>query len=135
VQIPSSPDKISRLDNLDEILVGSNEEVSAASRRCKNAKGKAAHMKSIMDKLQLKRFDVIAYKSDDGDEWKTATILTRCKTSGSFKNCFTIRPANGQPDMLLNMEMVTYRQITLGEVHMVMVPREEHITEPCVKAK
>ena len=37
--------------------------------------------------------------------------------------------------MLLNMEMVTYRQITPEEVNMVMVPREQHSTEPCVKAK
>jgi hypothetical protein len=133
---PDSPNKRSRLDNLnEEVLVGSNDEVSEASIKGKNAKGKAVHMKSIKEKVQLKRFDVIEYKSDDGDEWKTATILNRCKTSGSFKNCFNVRPANGQPDMLLNMEMVTYWQITVEEVHTVMVPREEHSTEPCVKAK
>ena len=70
------------LENLDaEILVESNYEIRATSRRSE----KANHMKSVRDKVQLKRFDVIEYKSDVVDEWKTVTILSRCKTSGSIR--------------------------------------------------
>ena len=83
-------------------------------------------------KINLHKNDKIRYL--DGEEWKEAIIVGRGKTTGQYKNWFNVAPTDGSEKHSVNLEKVQYEHIT-EEVHMVMVPRDEHYSKQCIEAK
>lgn len=87
--------------------------------------------------IALHKKDKIRYQ--DGDDWRVGTITGRGKITGRYKNWFNINPDDGTEPLSVNLEEVNYEIVNQNQptdqVHMVMVPRDEHGNEECLKAK
>ena len=86
------------------------------------------------EKINLRKDDEIQYKIDDDDnEWMTASIISRGgKLSGGHKNWFNVKDSEGN-EKGLNFDQITWR--IPEEVNIVLIPRDEHGSDACVKAK
>ena len=87
--------------------------------------------------IHLHKKDRIRYQ--DGGDWKEGTITGRGKITGRYKNWFNLTPEDGSEPLSVNLEDVQYEVVNenqpLEQVHMVMVPRGEHGSEECIRAK
>ena len=70
---------------------------------------------------------------------KEGVITGRGKVSEKYKNWFNISPCDGSDPYSVNLDDVDFEimdeQSNLEQVKMVMVPRHEHSSEECLKAK
>ena len=86
--------------------------------------------------ISLHKNDKIRYNVGD---WKEGTITGRGKVTGRYKNWFNVVPDDGSEPLSVNLEEIQYEVVSenppVDQVHMVMVPRGEHNSEECKKAK
>ena len=69
---------------------------------------------------------------DEAGEIFTETVLSRGKVLGRYYNYF-----NGEDGILRNidLERSKFRKITHEECNMVIIPKERHKDDDCIKAK
>ena len=87
--------------------------------------------------INLHKNDKIRFQQ--GSEWREATITGRGKVSGKYKNWFNVAPADGGDHISVDLEAVQFQTLNeqepVEEIHMVMVPKQDHGSEECKKAK
>ena len=128
---------VDEVTTLDESTVMTHE---GKRKRCairedsvKSKRLKAVFPPSKMEKISLKKDDWI--EIEDGNEWLRARILNREKVHGKYYNYFNVVGEDGLKRNV-DLERARYMKVHENEeVNMVLIPREEHQSEECRKAK
>ena len=97
------------------------------------------------DEMNLKKNDKIEFKVNEGDEKTNAVVLGRAgKATGQYNSWYNIREADGNEKSIDLNGVAHWQQISenyadddnnVNEVNIVLIPRERHQEDMCVKAK
>ena len=119
----------------DDIILEENENQDENEIFEEPASVKNLHAKG--EKIDLKKNEVIRYRTEESDEWVEAKVLNRAgKATGIHRNWFNVKNNDGIAKSIDLDNIEEWEKVSEeDEVCIVVIPKERHEEEKCVAAK